>query len=385
MAQAPITPAVLAWALGDAGVDAQDLGSLLETNEVVVRDWLAGKGQPSLAQLDGVAKLVRRPRSFFFLPRPPERRPVNTEFRTYQNTVAEPGPETITGIELAQRVQKATVWVRARLDESDRVAIPIIGPSTTGEAAAATLRDWLAWNVRTQTSGELTEAAVTRAFRNALENRHVLVLHLTLDANRTRGFSLADPVAPLIAVNTREGYRARLFTYAHELSHLSVGGTAVCAVSNSNRGVEQRCNKIAAALLMPPDAFARFVKDKFGTDPISSLEQVKTIRNRFKVSLRASAIRAESLGLATKGLYDRVDAEAEYPPGRRSGTYVPGNERTRPVVRVDEYGREFVNTLGRAEEAEILRRRQVADLLRVSDQELRQVEQLAFAGAGENT
>jgi Zn-dependent peptidase ImmA (M78 family) len=378
MALAPITGDVLGWALRDAGVETGALGAHLGTSGAVVRSWIEEDGQPTIGQLDKIASYLHRPRSFFFLPRPPDRTPLTAEFRTYQNSTSEPGPETVAGLQLAQRIQKTTAWVRERLDENP-VSIPPRPTDGDNEHHAAVLRNWLYWNPQDALDGELSETAITKAFRTAMQDRGLLVLHLTLDPDRTRGFSLWHPTAPLLAVNTREGYRARYFSYAHELAHLSLGRAAVCGFKSANKGIERRCNEIAAALLMPSDTFTKYVRSKFGSRPIESLDEVKTIRNKFHVSLRAAAVRAESLGLAEPGLYARVDAVAEY-TGKRGGSFTPGNERTRPVIRVDEYGREFVSTLVKAEDAQVLRRRQVAELLRVSDRELEQLKGLAFAG-----
>lgn len=379
MAGAPITGAVLGWALQDAGIELQALSQHLETPENIVQTWISEETQPSLGQLDKIAGLLHRPRSFFFLPQPPGRNPVPVEFRTYQNSSSEPGPETVAGLQLAQRIQKTTAWVRERLGEAS-IAIPAPPAHSTDEDHAAALRTWLGWNPHDPLADdEVTETFITKAFRAAMQDRGLLVLHLTLDSDRTRGFSLWHETAPLLAVNTREGYRARYFSYAHELAHLSLGRAAVCGFKSANQGMERRCNQVAAAILMPAGPFTTYARRRFGTRAIDSVDEVKTLRNKFHVSLRAAAVRAEALGLAAPGLYSRVDAVAEY-SGKGGGTYVPGNERTRPVIRVDEYGREFVHTLVKAEDAHVLRRRQVAELLRVSDRELEQLKGLALAG-----
>lgn len=380
MALAPITGAVLDWALADAGIDAGSLAGQLGTSESTVRSWISDEQRPTIGQLDKVARLLHRPRSFFFLAEPPARQPVRTQFRTYENSASEPGHETLAGIQLARRIQKTTAWVRQRINETDRVSIPPPVQPIDYERYAQVLREWLGWNTLFQRSPIATDVKVTQSFREAIQEQGIVVLHLTLDEDRTRGFSLWDPTAPLLAVNRREGYRARLFSYGHELAHLALGRTAVCSVKGANSGLERTCNQIAAALLTPEDAFRAVVRERTKSGRVDTLDEVGSIRNRFHVSMRAVAIRAESLGLATAGLYERVDNEAEYRPGRRGGSYTPGNERTKPVIRIDEYGREFVNTLVRAENAQILRRRQVAELLRVSDQELAQMQMLTFTG-----
>lgn len=195
----------------------------------------------------------------------------------------------------------------------------------------------------------------------------MLVLHLTLDEELTRGFSLDDALAPLIAINTRDQYKARLFSYVHELAHLGLGGGAVCDVHITSSGRERFCNQISAATLMPAEAFRSYAHQKFGREPISTLEEVGTLRNQFKVSLRAAALRAEELGLGVAGLYAQIDGLAE--PVSRGGTYVPGQERTKSRIRVDQLGSSFVHLMGEAVESRRLSNVQAAEILRLSQRE----------------
>ena len=185
MAKAPITGSVLKWALLDAGQTPKALGAKLGTTEARVLSWIAEEEFPKLGELDSIAKLLHRPRSFFFLPEPPTRTPVKAEFRTYENSPAEPGPETLRGIQLAQRIQKTTAWVRERLDPTDRVAVPKRPTGATDEGHAAILRRWLDWSIDFQL-GANTETVVTKAFRAAMQDRGLVVLHLTLDEGTTR-------------------------------------------------------------------------------------------------------------------------------------------------------------------------------------------------------
>ena len=83
------------------------------------------------------------------------------------------------------------------------------------------------------------------------------------------------------------------------------------------------------------------------------------------MSVQAAAISALTLGLASQYLYDQIIEDSE--PKSGGGGYVPGNERTRPRVRVDQYGSGFVNSLLDAENFGYLRRTQVLDLLNLSD------------------
>ncbi|MTD55211.1 ImmA/IrrE family metallo-endopeptidase [Amycolatopsis pithecellobii] len=373
----PITGQVLAWAIEDAGSSRSLLARRLEVAATDIDSWIREQTKPSTSQFRAMAKELGRPPSFFFLSQPPTTKPAKADFRTYADSDREPGQETIQGIRLAQKVQRTTVWVSARTDAAS-IYIPPLSIHNNSEKAGQRLREWLNWTVDEQTSDESTDARATRALRFALQEKGIIVMNLTLDEGVTRGFSLHHQLAPVIAVNTRDHHRARLFSYAHELVHLTLGSDAVCG-THGNRGVEAFCNKVAAALLLPAREFRDYVRLTFGNTPITTTAQVVTIRNHFRVSIRAAAIRAENLGLAEVGLFDTVNRETE--KKGKGGRYTPGNERTKPRIRIDQYGHAFVNTLFGAEEAGVLRRQQVQQLLQVSESELASVKALALAGA----
>ena len=225
------------------------------------------------------------------------------------------------------------------------------------------------------------DAAAARAFRNALQAKGVLALNLTLDRDLTRGFSLHHLNAPLVAANTRDPHPARLFSYAHELVHLCLGRDAVCGTQGSHPGVERFCNQVAAAVLMPREDLVAYKEKRFGDSLITDVKRVTTIKNHFHVSMRAAAIRLENLGLGIKGLFRTVDQTVTVDQKGRGFPSPNSEARTRPIIRVEQYGHEFVGALFAAQEKGILRPRQISELLSVSEKELGQVKYLAVIGS----
>lgn len=373
----PITGDVLRWALADAGVTPGQLAELVGVPASVVDEWVGEDSFPSMTQFRAIARELRRPESFFFLPRPPQEKPAAAEFRKHASWEGgEPGSDTADGLRQARIIQKVAVWSHDKLD-LDPVRVPNLETSVSPAIAANRLREWLDWSLSYQTDPDTSDTKVSQRIREHLQDHGLLVLNLTLDEHIVRGFSLASTTVPLIAVNTRDHQRARIFSYIHELAHLAINSESVC-LTRENEGIERWCNQVAAAFLMPEADFRRHVRSKYGQRKISTVQEVSALRNRYNVSLRAVAVRLENLDLATPGLYRRVNKEAELK--RRGGVYDPDRVQNKPRVRLRQFGRTYINTLTEAEEAGALGEAQVLELLRLSPSELRTIRTLAASG-----
>lgn len=72
-----------------------------------------------------------------------------------------------------------------------------------------------------------------------------------------RGVSLADDIAPIIVINSKESDRAHSFTLLHELVHICMGSIGVSRNPNEidigakEMEVERFCNDVASEILLP--------------------------------------------------------------------------------------------------------------------------------------
>lgn len=376
----PITGSVLAWSLGQKNLSRTEVADRLDVPESVLDAWIKETAAPNKGQFSKLIRLLDCSPSFLFLPKPPSApRTPEVEFRRRAGSPETSIPDqTAQAVGLAERALRVARWLADRTEADPDVSpVPRARRSEDAEVVADRLRDWLAWTVEEQTAPKTTETQTAKAMRNALQRRGIIVLHLTMDERVTRGFSLHTDNVALIAVNTRDHVRARLFSYAHELAHLALRDDSVCLTRNDS-GVEGFCNRVAAALLMPAAAVRNYVRERLN-GRVSTKENAVTLRNHFGVSLQAAAIRADTLKLAADGLLDNLVDEVE--PKQRGGRPDPDNPRNRPRIRVDTYGTGFVGALLDAEDSGALRRTHVLDLLRLSDQELESARSLTAAGA----
>lgn len=98
-----------------------------------------------------------------------------------------------------------------------------------------------------------------------------------------------DADLPVIMLNGADAPQARCFTLVHELAHLLDRTGALC-VLDEDAEVEQRCNRFAAAVLMPPTAIRDVAAGRDGPGA------VEVVVRTFKVSPAAAALRLRELG-----------------------------------------------------------------------------------------
>jgi Zn-dependent peptidase ImmA (M78 family)/transcriptional regulator with XRE-family HTH domain len=294
---APVTPSVLRWAREDAGLTEAELGALARVDADRVRHWESGDDRPTLGQLRLVADGLRFPVAFFLAPPPPgghtEQPP---DFRTRRH-----------GLSRSLRRELRTVGERRRsydelVGDEDRAA-------------------WLSWRdqppetpdqarVRLGVSPEAVAktadpGAALRLWVDAVEAQGVLVFQMSrIGVEECRGFAQYDDAAPVIVLNGADAPQARTFTLLHELAHLLDHSGALCLL-DADREVEQRCNRFAAAVLMPAEPV------RAATAKLDERDRVEAVARQFRVSPVAAALRLRALDLAGQSMVNAAIRQAD--------------------------------------------------------------------------
>jgi Zn-dependent peptidase ImmA (M78 family) len=333
---APITPAVLDWAIGEAGFTPETLAQRLKVEPVVVRTWLAGTAQPGSTEFGSLAKALGRPRSFFFLPSPPPRHQVPVTFRSAPgSSMRDLIPAEAAAVRQARRLQRITRWARQATGEAAPVLPAILG-DVQPEAAAERLRAFLGWSLLRQTEAA-SPTAVTKDLRQTLEEHGVIAMQQALGEKGCRGFSLSDPLTPALAVNSAYTTEARTYSYVHELGHLVRRDDAICTGS-SDQGLERWCEEFAAAFLLPRHELLAFANEVVGRGkPVTTPSQVTRIANRFRVSRLATVTGLQQYGRASQLLWNEIKQQSDIK--RKQGGGPTGEPQTSPVIRLREWGR----------------------------------------------
>lgn len=344
----PINPAVLRWALAEDGRPLDELADAADIGLGALEDWRDGRAAPTRGQVTKLATALRRPRAVFFLPTPPEQASAPPSYRHPPGSPGTASPAALKAFRRARRVQQAVAWARS---SEPGVDLPRADLGDPPDATAGRVREWLGVSEEDQTSWRDDRDAL-QAWRDALDDRDVLVFQLEIGPDEVRGFSAWESTAPMVALNiNRVSPAARVFTLGHELGHLALRLDAACVDLPPDRrpvdgGVLERwCETFAGSLLMPEATLAQFLSARRVPRGEAGLEEVKAVAGRFRVSHRAAALRLIDLGWGEWDLYARV--VALFRP-REAKSVDPTKEFRRPsrsTSRIREYGPRALSTV----------------------------------------
>ncbi len=306
MIRVPVPPEMLRWACERAGHDVADVAERVPQ----LWAWVRRERQPTLKQLERLAKVTHTPLGYLFLPEPPEERLPVPDYRTVSGSAtARPSPDLLDTLYTMQRRQ---AWLRESLVEHEAEPLAFVGSARLADEPDAAGREMRrALNLdEGWAAGVRTWQDAVGELRRAIEHLGVMAVingvvgnntHRRLRVEEFRGFALTDPYAPLIFVNGADAKSAQMFTLAHELAHIWLGTEGVSGFDTLLPGgteVEDWCNRAAAELLAPArEVRARWMEVRQLPRPFDSLARA------FKVSPVVAARRALDVTLIDRSTF----------------------------------------------------------------------------------
>lgn len=298
----PVNPELLSWARQESGFELFRVAKRLNVTPEKVEAWEAGERQPTMRQIENLARFFHRPLSIFFLPDPPQLTPLAAEYRRLPHVI--PGhesPELRLGLrqmltrrdntlnlmgELGEPISEFAL--SARLDES-----PVVVGERLRAATMISQDEQLAWP---------NEWRAWAAWRAAIEYLGVLVFQFSKVAlGEVRGLALLRTPLPVVGINSKEIPEARCFTALHEVVHLmlAAGHQEAPAIKENRSGEEwndvERFAEIAASHALVPEAALN--------DEIASLKaagwdiaSTRRLARRFRITPLAMATRLRESG-----------------------------------------------------------------------------------------
>lgn len=369
----PITPEVLDWAIRTSGYSQNEIADKLDISPSTLRSWIAGNEKPGLTGLRRLAILLKRPLATFLLPAPPRSASVHVEFRHPPGEARRSlNSVEVNNLREASRIQRGLASILSQIGEPS-IPFPSVSTSDDHERVAAEERQRIRLAVEDQFRWS-THSQAIQAWRNALEQRGLIVFFLPMGKESSRGFSLWNEYAPLITVNTHWNHQARIFTLFHEYAHLITRTSSSCLGHISARirpgedHVERWCERFAAAFLAPWRTIENVATQRFGWQlgrEIHDLALARKLANTFHISLRAMTLRLIDHGIASWDLYGQIP---EYIDNKGGGG--GGEGRTRLRIRQDEYGDQTTRVFIKGLQHDVLGRTDVLSYLDVTDTDL---------------
>jgi Zn-dependent peptidase ImmA (M78 family)/transcriptional regulator with XRE-family HTH domain len=296
-----VAPELLRWARERSGRSLDDLAGRFSK----LAAWEAGTASPTMRQLEDYAQATYTPFGYLFLAEPPVERLPIPDFRTVANgPVRAPSPDLLDTIYACEQRQ---TWYRQYAEERGHEAVALVGSQNTGVApvaAAAAIRDVLGFGLARRAAFP-SWARAFDGLREHAEQAGILIMingvvgnntHRKLDADEFRGFCLVDAYAPVVFVNGADTKAAQIFTLAHELAHVTLGGSAVSGPDlgrlDESNDIERWCNEVAAELLVPASSLRAEYQPAAGLT-----EELDRLARLYKASTLVLLRRIRDVGL----------------------------------------------------------------------------------------
>ncbi|WP_119318755.1 ImmA/IrrE family metallo-endopeptidase [Companilactobacillus formosensis] len=277
------------WAFNITDLNDETLTKLISKTP-----WLQNNSKlylnPTVKQLGDFANRLHIPFGNLLLNEPPQTDDIRLAFRTQKNA---PANVSLTARDIIYEMKRKQAWFK---EESGLTNTKL---SFINSAAGFNNYDTLE---KLTTLVTLNHFSTARELYNDLRNQlaHLGVLNMQkggaglgnnrpLEIKEMRAFVLLDEYAPLIFINQKDSYTARIFSLIHEFIHLLHGTDELLNDENNDLKEEQNINKITAAFLMPSTSFKKVFKR-------SNYEIVKTALY-FNTSPETTLIRAKELRL----------------------------------------------------------------------------------------
>ena len=272
-----VQPAILDWAMQKA-----QMGSASSSVVDMIAKWISGEKTPTFNQIEDVSRKISIPFGYFFLDEPPVEECKIVDFRTVDSiSVHNPSRNLIDTVDLMSSVQE---WMAEYNKDNGISGYAFVGSIRISDGvtlAADFIRKALGLSLNWFDDYK-SSAEAFKSLRNAIMDLGILVMmngvvgnntHRVLSVEEFRAFTLIDPFAPLIFINSRDTDNGKLFSLLHELVHVWIGKDSfyndTYGTSQKVSKEEQFCNAVAAEILLPDSVFsAEWSKQSGGTENI---------------------------------------------------------------------------------------------------------------------
>jgi transcriptional regulator with XRE-family HTH domain len=229
--RAKVKPELLRWGRTSAGFSLEEAAAKVPVDPERLAAWEEPDGheRPTMNQLRTLAKAYRRPISVFYLSKVPQELGLPHDFRRLPGEVALVySPAVRFEIRAAYQRREIALSLLEELEQQAPRFTARIKMGDDPEAVAMGAREMLGVSYAVQTRWR-DERKAYNGWRNAIEAAGVLVFQAVgVRTDEMRGFSIAEEVLPVIAVNKKDRPNGRTFSLLHEFTHLLLHESGLC-------------------------------------------------------------------------------------------------------------------------------------------------------------
>lgn len=383
-----IEPSVLVWARKSAGYDTEEVAKALGLKRDKINRWELGEERPTLSRLEKLATKYKRPLAVFFLPKPPEEKPLPKDFRTLPDKKRTSfSPETRLSIRRASRLQSLAKDLIEGLGYAAVARIDVINLNDP-ETKVVNVRKMLNVDIQQQFAWR-NEYEAFKTWKEKIEELGIFVFQLKMPIEEIRGFSLTENKPPTIVLNTQDAVNGKTFSLLHEYAHLLLNDGGICDMEeevhqkSKEASIEQFCNHLAGAVLVPKNDLLnhKLVQGVNITEwPDEILQKLAA---DFKVSREVILRRLTLLKQASSNFYKRKREEWKVELARkkkleREKPKEEGFVRNMPRECIRENSVPFISLVLEAHTQGIITYNDVADYLGIRLKHLPKIEQLLY-------
>ena len=255
-----ITPQILVWARERIRMSIEIAANAAAVTVDRYCTWEEGEALPTVNQAKAFAKKAHIPYAWLFLPTPPEKckLPHNTDYRTFANQPVDRDLMQVqTLIVDAAMRREAMIELYTEMDMILPEFVQYIDENSEDDSSsiAQTIRNLLGLTLDKQASFRNRNEAFNY-YLDAFSAIGILVFQTgKISPLLMRGMSIYEQVFPVIVVNRKDEYNARIFSLFHEFVHILTRTPGICDALGINRdsrfAIETKCNGIAAEALVP--------------------------------------------------------------------------------------------------------------------------------------
>ena len=294
----------------DSGWTIEELSTKLKVPSYIINEWLNGKKNPTLRQIENLSKYIKRPLTAFLLPEPLPKQPLPHDYRMLPGRSGSFSKKTLLVIRSVRRLQSISQELFNNLNISPNAKITPAQIFEKPEIVA--IRERINSGITIEEPKKWKDSyQAFEKWREMIEAKNILVFQLPVPIEDIRGFTLTENEPFIIVINSTDSIEARIFTLFHDYGHIILNMSGACFADPSiiNEGtdakIEKWCNEFAAAFLFPEDQAKSCFQNKSESE-LLDFKNLNKFSRMYKISKSALALAMLKQSFITQNAYQKL-------------------------------------------------------------------------------